>query len=82
MSLTDTASHNFTFHAKDHKSGIITCRHCQRQVFIKITLRMFLIFATTKVKIVGEWCNCSDINEAVRYLIDESLGMDENVDVL
>jgi len=82
MALTDTAAQDYTFHAKDHKSGILVCRHCGREIFLRIVLRTFLILATTKVNIDGDWCKCSDINDIIRSLIDESLGVDENVDVL
>ena len=79
MELTDLATKDYTFQQDPYipRHGLLTCRHCHRNVVIEIRMTNFLFFTSSKVKVFGNWCNCSNIEGIIRALIGESIGIEQ-----
>jgi hypothetical protein len=72
MNISDTVTKDIVFQAESDKRGVLTCRHCEKQVVIKIKVLKLIFFATSRIKVYGKWCGCSDLGVMLRGLVSES----------
>lgn len=82
MELQDTATKDYIFQTDPNLAtrGILTCRNCKQGVVIEVKTSSFIIFASSKVKVYGKWCNCSNIERIIRSLIGESIGIEKKLE--
>lgn len=82
MDLQDLATNDFIFKSNDHESGQMICRHCENEITVRIKNMTVLIFSSTKIKVFGNWCNCTSLEENIQQLLADSFGIEENPQTL
>ena len=75
----DIATKDFIYQTSSNnpRRGTLTCRHCNHQIDIEIKSSTFLIFVSSKIKIFGKWCTCTNIEQIMRSLIGETFGVEQ-----
>ena len=72
MELGDNATKDFIYQNKDNsKIGTLTCRYCMQEVKVMFNIKMFFIIATSKIKVFGRWCDCTNLTKVLRYIVGE-----------
>lgn len=73
MLLNDIANDKYIFQSDEKNRGLLTCRKCGKEVVVEIKIVTIIFFATSRIRVFGKWCGCSDLNKILKSLVGEGM---------